>query len=72
MFVVVANTGQINTCMKTNDHIDNDWLRSQEVLQCIRDEFPKQEFTHFVSINPRVVGVDALTVERLVECVRAE
>ncbi len=68
MFVVVANTGQINTCMKTNDHIDNDWLRSQEVLQCIRDEFPKQEFTHFVSINPRVVGVDALTVERLVEC----
>jgi len=52
----------------TSDHTDPDWLHSQEVLQCIRNEFPRMRFTHFVSINPCLVGVDALTVERLVEC----
>ena len=66
----MATTRQIHICMKTNDHNNTDtaWLRSQEVLQCIRDEFPKLDFTHCVSVNPCIATPDLVAIERMIQC----
>jgi hypothetical protein len=52
----------------TSDHTDTDWLRSQEVLQCIRNEFPKVGFTHCVSVNPCITTPDLVAIERMIQC----
>jgi len=54
--------------METNDHIDNQWLHSQEVLQFIKGEFPKLEFTHCVSVNPCIATADLVAIERMIQC----